>query len=144
MTSTDQWIAEKVMGQKKVKECPLGDPTCPGKYEPMVGRWPCLPPYSTNIAAAWEMLEHMRQGGLYMEIELQRDPEHDDTYTVRVFRGSEYVGSADGTEFPDTACSAATYAYINERLEWGCVFDGTSLEDMEAAVARMLPERIVD
>jgi hypothetical protein len=56
----DRLIAEKVMGQERTASCPLGDPTCDGKYEPQVGHWPCLPPYSTDIAAAWEVVEHLR------------------------------------------------------------------------------------
>jgi hypothetical protein len=53
----DILIAEKVMGQTRAKNCPLGDDNCPGQWRPQVGRWPCLPPYSTNIEAAWEVAE---------------------------------------------------------------------------------------
>ena len=54
-------IAERVMRQRHTDECGLGDATCPGKYEPMIGRWPCLPPYSTDIAAAWLVVEELRK-----------------------------------------------------------------------------------
>ena len=60
----DALVADQVMGQKRIRECPLGDPDCPGKYEPMVGRWPCLPPYSTDIAAAHEMENEIECRGL--------------------------------------------------------------------------------
>lgn len=55
----DVWVATLVMGQTRSGECPLGAPDCPGKYTPQASRWPCLPPYSTDIAAAWEVVLHL-------------------------------------------------------------------------------------
>jgi len=49
----DALIAEKVMGQTRSEGLP-------GKFEPQIGRWPYLPPYSTNIEAAWEVAEKLR------------------------------------------------------------------------------------
>lgn len=54
-------IAVRVMGQRRADDCGLGDATCPGRYEPMIGRWPCLPPYSTDIEAAWFVVERLRE-----------------------------------------------------------------------------------
>ncbi len=47
-------VAEKVMGQHRVGDCPLGDSSCMGKYEPMVNGRPCLPDYANDIAAAFD------------------------------------------------------------------------------------------
>lgn len=58
-TVLDALVAEQVMGQRRVGDCPLGASDCIGKYEPQIGRWPCLAPYSTDIAAAWEVVEAM-------------------------------------------------------------------------------------
>lgn len=60
LKTLDVAIAEKAMGQRYVKECPLDVPDCGGKYDPTVGRWPCLPPYSTYIEAAWELVKRYR------------------------------------------------------------------------------------
>ncbi len=51
----NEMVAEKVMGQHRVSDCPLGDSSCMGKYEPMVNGRPCLPDYANDIAAAWQV-----------------------------------------------------------------------------------------
>ncbi len=56
----DELVATKVMGQTRVSDCALGDERCPGHYSPMV-RGPCLPLYSTDIAAAWHVLERLAE-----------------------------------------------------------------------------------
>lgn len=45
------------MGQTRTGECGLGDPKCPGIYEPIVLGRPCLLRYSVEMDAAWEVLE---------------------------------------------------------------------------------------
>ena len=56
----DALVALQVMGQTRVGDCGLGDESCGGKYEPPCDRWYCLPPYSIDIAAAWQVVEHLR------------------------------------------------------------------------------------
>jgi hypothetical protein len=60
----DAIVAERVMGQTRHRDCPLDDRRCPGEYTPSVGRWPCLPPYSTDIAAAWLVEVELDRRGL--------------------------------------------------------------------------------
>ena len=55
----NEMVAEKVMGQHRVSDCPLGDSSCMGKYEPMVNGRPCLPDYANDIAAAWQVVEKL-------------------------------------------------------------------------------------
>ena len=58
----DALVAERVMGQERVAACPLGAPNCPGRYEPQVKDWPCLPAYSTSLLPAWAVVEKMPCG----------------------------------------------------------------------------------
>jgi hypothetical protein len=46
----DEWVAEHVMGQTWQGGSPIPN------YD---GRWSWPPPYSTDIAAAWEVVTHM-------------------------------------------------------------------------------------
>jgi hypothetical protein len=101
----DRLIAKKVMGQERTASCPLGDPTCDGKYEPQVGHWPCLPYYSTDIAAAWQVVEHLRTQNWY----LLRLTNGDNNYACYFGRGIVQgpYGYAVGDTAPLAICKAA-------------------------------------
>jgi hypothetical protein len=52
------------LGQLWVDACPLGDPTCAGKYMPQIGRWPCLAPFSTDHEAARLLEDEIERRGV--------------------------------------------------------------------------------
>jgi hypothetical protein len=98
----DRLVAERVMGQEHAGECGLGDADCPGQFRPVVGRWGCLPPYSTDIAAAWEVVERVVAEGGYVRLDYDRD------YGGEHRRGWTFAlnGSANWQEFLPTAAEA--------------------------------------
>lgn len=98
----DALIAEKVMGQQRVGDCPLGD-DCGGKYAPQVGRWPCLPPYSTDIAAAMELAKLV---GATFELSFVKPTGN---YHMRFILG-DAVFSASSKEAAHAICLAALKA----------------------------------
>ncbi len=89
-------VAEKVMGQHRVGDCPLGDSSCMGKYEPMVNGRPCLPDYANDIAAAWQVWERMKTSTVWAE------------FCDALSRGEYYKTMA--MIYPKTICLAALEA----------------------------------
>lgn len=99
----DALIAEKVMG---LEPWPGQDPRCltktfkarfvPHGQDPK----PCAPPeYSTDIAAAWEVVEHMKSKGFYLSLRF-------DTAWLASFEENGSV-SGDADNVPEAICQAA-------------------------------------
>jgi hypothetical protein len=100
----DAIIAEKVMGQERIADCPLGDPDCPGKFTPQVGAVPCLPRYSSEIAAAWLVVER------FAEYELAHSPHPEGGHIFRIYHPDGSYLWERGTTAPEAICKAALKA----------------------------------
>lgn len=61
----DALVAEKVMGWKRYGRRNSGTWTAPGGFNASAGSWPT---YSTDIAAAWEVVEAMQKKAWVTEV----------------------------------------------------------------------------
>jgi hypothetical protein len=77
----DALVAEKVFGRKTAWFSGPGGPVITGGTMAKVSTWTPIKPYSTDIAAAWEVVEKMisngwrfylRAVGTYFEVEFQK------------------------------------------------------------------------
>lgn len=106
----DRLVAEKVMKQVRSGDCPIGDFNCPGIWTSRDECWwaPCLPCYSKDIAAAWEVVKRLRATGCAVHIGTHNNGHE---WTVRASRGclrASWEGHGDTA--PLAICRAALRA----------------------------------
>lgn len=107
----DALVAEKVVGQVRVGECPLDIDGCGGKYEPQIGQWPCLPPYSTDMAAAWQAVNAMLDRGLEYTAEGEGKKTKEHRWQFGPFRSNGYpTDFGEGDTAAHAICLAALKA----------------------------------
>lgn len=116
----DALVAEKVMGRKREHEFDndSDDPTCYycNAYLSSRGR-PCAgdPPYSTDIAAAWEVVEHMIERDMRVNVSTCYQPDDGTPWICTLERHESQIGDPNKwTEYAETApeaiCKAALAA----------------------------------
>lgn len=67
-----------------------------------------VPPYSTDIAAAWTVVDHLQKQGYQWRVETPKPDAHD-WYEVRVW-ANRALWYAHGTTAPEAICRAALRA----------------------------------
>jgi hypothetical protein len=73
-------------------------------------RWENLRPYSTDIAAAWEVVEHLRRNGRFVQIDLFGYDGEDWRVCVSVDEPEKYE-AAEAETAPLAICLAALRAF---------------------------------
>ncbi len=105
-------VATKVMGQTRSGDCPLSN-ECPGQYSPLLkhAQHPCLPDYSTDIRAAWQVVEAINEGH---DVNVWQDHADGKLWRATFSMDMAVVATAMAPTAAEAICRAALKAVAND------------------------------